>query len=1170
MLYEWMNHDSIPQDGCPLPHEPTNNSGLHSSRDSCLPALTYHYLYGRYLRSPQKISPVATPADHHFQRIAEAVQRTGTVHAIRDFRAILESVFRQLTATDKRSFSNLFGRIEYVFDRKSVPTYLREQVHGLRIYANRLTHDPADPDPLHYQLALRAICETVAWFHEVQIPADLLSMYEGLGDRRFRRDRSRLPQEVAELKPVVLEVLPLELSPEGIPHFTVLCRDEEAGDFELDLWQHPKNDLSKLHGLLRPWQTLYLFQLRKSEGRDDRFVSGPLTKVVIEPDLLIDISHLAECFQRNSAEPLQYLVKKLVPQETGAPAFLGNMVNALLDEAVRTPEPEFREVFREAVAENILQAAGYGREKLNEMYRTIQSMHWQNVRRMADDVRNKPTRIEPSFLSARFGLQGRLDLLVEDADNPLRKDIIELKSGKPPDFNHWKNYEMQVVGYNMLLRSTFGEHRTGTSAILYSRAEHDSLRNVSATQTAEIELIALRNGVVSALLDIAAGRLEVLDAIRPELLPDAPPFVKDAFFSFAKAWQSAAPMPRAYYSAYLSFVFREFLNAKCGIWSAATREDEGDGFAALWLHDEARKESQFGILRPLTFNRFDGPESTASFTIDTITHHNFRLGDTVILYPVSEGRLNPLQQQILKGRLEAVGSDGITISLNNRQIDASYFEGYADWAVEHDLYESSFWQMTSSLFSVLEPRLRDRFALISGSMAPFSGPTPTVLSEGLNANQLELIREALAAEDYYLIQGPPGTGKTSTFLTRLTRELLDRDGAIVVAAFTNRAVEEIATRLTDQQIPFLKLGSRRSDSEAHIRSLVKSGDIDAARSFISGHRVFLATVATLSSRIEHLRLLREDLHTLVVDEATQLTEPALISLVMSFRKFILIGDQNQLPPVVTQDGIFCQTNDPLLHAIGIRDLRGSLFERLMDNARHRRWHHAFGMLTTHFRMHSDIADIINPWYGHRLICGRAEQQVPLSFKGLNNGVWDDVLTAGRAIFVPSPPAQSSRFHQAEAERIVSLIRYIRASHGTSFDPRSVGVVTPWRTQIGLIRHLMGQDDVLQSINIDTVERFQGSENQIILVSMAVCHPAQMQMLRSPGTFYWEEGAEIRSVDVDRKLLVSLSRAMHQVILFGDERVLMSDNVYQKAISAMQRIALPSEPLLQLEIPEEQE
>jgi len=1115
--------------------------------------------------------PVATPADHHFQRISEAVQRAGTVHAIRDFRAILESLFRQLTATDTRSFSNLFGRIEYVFDRRTVPQAMREQVHGLRIYANRLTHEPADPDPTHYLLSLRAICETVAWFHEVPVPAAFTFMYASLGDRRFRRDRSRLPQEVAILKPVVLEVQPLQQTPEGVAHFSVRCRDEEAGDFELQLWQHPKNDLSKLHGLLRPWQTLHILQLRKPEGRDDRYISGPLTRVVIEPDLLIDISHLAECFQRNSAEPLQYLVKKLVPQETGEAVFLGNMVNALLDEAVRTPEPEFREVFREAVAENILQASGYGRTKLNEMFRTIQSTHWENVRKLADEVRTKPTRIEPSFLSAVYGLQGRLDLLVEDADNPLRKDIIELKSGKPPDFNHWKNYEMQVVGYNMLLRSTFGEHRTGTSAILYSRAEHDSLRNVSSTLAAEQELLALRNGVVSALLDMAAGRLEVLDAIHPDHLAEAPPFVRDGFRRFAQAWRSAEPTSRAYYRAFLSFAVREFLNAKCGIWSASEREYEGDGFAALWLHDDARKEAQFGILRHLRFTNFDGPESAATFNIDTPSHHNFRMGDTVILYPVANGRLHPLQQQILKGRLEAIGSEGVTISLNNRQIDASYFERHADWAVEHDLYEASYWQMTASLFSVLEPAQQHRFRLLSGIIPPASGDLPAINPAGLNSNQQEILQEALAAEDYYLIQGPPGTGKTSTFLTRLTKELMDRDGAMVVAAFTNRAVEEIATRLTEQGISFLRLGSRRSASEAHLRTLVKAGDIEAARTYIAGHRVFLATVATLSGRIDHLRLLRPDLHTLVVDEATQLTEPAIISLVMSFRKFILIGDQNQLPPVVTQDAAFCRTEEPLLHEIGIRDLRVSLFERLMETARRNGWRHAYGMLTTHFRMHTDIARIINPWYGHRLVCGRMEQEAALESTGLPDSHWQQLLSAGRAIFVPSPRVQSSRFHRIEAERVVSLIRYIRASTGTAFNARTVGVVTPWRTQIGLIRQLIGPDDELQAMNIDTVERFQGSENQIILVSMAVSHPAQMQILRSPGTFRWEEGEEIRAIDVDRKRLVSLSRAMNQVILFGDEQVLCSDPVYRQAINAMQRIDLPaSEPFLPLEIPEKKQ
>jgi superfamily I DNA and/or RNA helicase len=229
------------------------------------------------------------------------------------------------------------------------------------------------------------------------------------------------------------------------------------------------------------------------------------------------------------------------------------------------------------------------------------------------------------------------------------------------------------------------------------------------------------------------------------------------------------------------------------------------------------------------------------------------------------------------------------------------------------------------------------------------------------------------------------------------------------------------------------------------------------------------------------------------------------------------------------------------------------------------------MLTTHFRMHNDIAEIINPWYGHRLICGRPEQEAQHLFNGPKDAIWHSLLSAGRAIFVPSPRAQSTRFHRIEAERIVSLIKYIRSALGHEFDPRSVGVVTPWRTQIGLIRHLIGDDKELQALNIDTVERFQGSENRIILVSMAVTHPAQMHMLRSPGAFSWEEGEEIRTVDVDRKLLVSLSRAMNQVIVFGDEHVLCSDPVYRTAISAMQRIEMPvSEPFLSLEVPEEQE
>jgi superfamily I DNA and/or RNA helicase len=149
---------------------------------------------------------------------------------------------------------------------------------------------------------------------------------------------------------------------------------------------------------------------------------------------------------------------------------------------------------------------------------------------------------------------------------------------------------------------------------------------------------------------------------------------------------------------------------------------------------------------------------------------------------------------------------------------------------------------------------------------------------------------------------------------------------------------------------------------------------------------------------------------------------------------------------------------------------------------------------------------------------------------------------------------TSKYHETEAKRIVSLLRYLRETEGASFKPEHVGVVTPWRTQIGLLRNLMGSEGGLQELNIDTVERFQGSENRIILVSMAVYHPAQLRLLRSPGVFrYREQGGLEVEVSLDRKLLVTLSRAKHQIVFFGDERVLKSDPHYASVIGRMQRV-----------------
>ena len=1098
------------------------------------------------------------PAEHHYNRIEEATRQPYTRHAVRDFRVVLESVFRNLTAEENRSFSNLYGRIEYVFDRRGVEPRMRDQVHALRILANRLSHDHRDPTRDEYLLALKAVCMTVEHFCGAPVPASLSSLYASLGDRSFVRERHAGGETVALMKPIILEVGELRRTSDGRAFFTLRCREEEYGDFDLQLWQMENSDLVRLQPLLRPWQTLYVSDCRRSEGREGYFSSTGKSQIVLEPDILVDISDLAECFSGRQSNPLIALIRKLMPQEASAATFKGNMVNTLLDEATRTEQPEFKTAFRNAVAEHVLQAVALGREELNSIYENIRTGHWDNVISVADSVREKPVRIEPSFLSARYGLQGRLDLLVEDADDPLRKDVYELKSGKAPDYNVWSNNEMQVVGYNLLMRSAFGQGRTGSSAILYSAAAATPLRNVTSTLASENRLLAVRNVFVAHLLAIAAGDDAVLDSIRPDAGMDLPSFLRDDFGRYHAAYSVADELTKTYYRRFLGFVLREFLNAKCGLFSSTEREEDGDGFAALWLQDEETKALSFGILRRMRFSRFEEEVSRVHFLIEEPQHHNFRIGDTVIIYPRGAGGLAPLEQQVLKARIDRLTQDTCSVSLNNRQLDASYFERDVEWVIEHDLYESNHWHSTRSLFNILLPSNRERFDRLIGRREPVCHSSGTVAGEDLNDNQRQILRESLDARDYHLVQGPPGTGKTSTYLTRLSKELLADTGSIVIVAFTNRAVDEIALRLTDAEVPFIRLGGRQSRAEAELSAMVGKGKggLEEASERIRSNRVFLATVATMNTRLEVLARLKDDLHTLIVDEASQLTEPALIGLVMRFRKFILIGDQNQLPPVVTQSPHFCRVTDPILLEAGIRTLDRSLFERMIEQSQRRGWSKSYGMLTTHFRMHAEIASLIDPWYGHRLRCGSEAQRADYEFLGPEDGRWKRVLSAGRVVFIPSPHEMTSKYHDTEARRIVSLLKYLRDSGGASFKPEHVGVVTPWRTQIGLIRNLLGAESNLQEVNIDTVERFQGSENRIILVSMAVYHPAQLALLRSPGVFrYREDDEKETEVSLDRKLLVTLSRAKQQILFFGDERVLKSNPHYASVIERMQRVEI---------------
>ena len=158
-----------------------------------------------------------------------------------------------------------------------------------------------------------------------------------------------------------------------------------------------------------------------------------------------------------------------------------------------------------------------------------------------------------------------------------------------------------------------------------------------------------------------------------------------------------------------------------------------------------------------------------------------------------------------------------------------------------------------------------------------------------------------------------------------------------------------------------------------------------------------------------------------------------------------------------------------------------------------------------------------------------------------------MLHGHRVIFIPSRlcrrPDVSDKVNTDEAAVVADVLRRVRLMLGGRFDPdKSVGVIVPYRNQIAVIRKEIERFGMpeLESVSIDTVERYQGSQRDVIVYSFTVQNEWQLEFLA--GSCFTEAGRI-----VDRKLNVALTRARRQMIMTGNVGVLSSNPVFSKLI-----------------------
>ncbi len=674
-------------------------------------------------------------ADTLYFQLLESHQRNlhDRRNAIRDFRVVFEQVFRKLTEGEPQVFSNIFQRVVFVIDKFEVPEPLRDELHGFRLFGNRVTHEPATVVTERYYLtSLRAVCIAIELFSGIPVPDPLLEIYGRTEGLSFSSRTYHRLESIPLLKCIVRGIGEREVRPDGKPQFLLNCEDEhDLGPFKLVVRADERNLFDELYPLLQPYRTLNLLHILKDPGQEATYLTGPETRLVLEPDFLIDASDIAECFQNYGANPLLYFLAKLVDSEAGVAAFKGKLVNEYLDALINHPNKTSDEVFREVLESNALKAARFGHFAMEQVRSEIAQGHFGTLQRVTDHMRGKKIRIEPTFFSSLYGLQGRLDVLAEDPENPDRKDIYELKStGKTPPRNQWMNHQVQVVCYNMLLQSVFGPRRSGNSSVLYSANADSPLWNVASVIHDEWKVLAVRNRIVDGLYRLAGKDYTLLDGINAHDFGPVPVYKRDDIGAFEGAYHCAGALEKKYYQAMLSFILKEHQVAKVGSDLSSGREDSG--FSALWQDTLEEKEKRYTVLSGLQFDGFDRLSNTARFTLtDAGLNHNFREGDLGIVYPENGPVPDPLRCQILKGTIRSMDGGGLGFELRNRQIDETIFAAHDRWIIEHDLFESNTWSVVQGLLKFMQAPERLRSLVLGGQRPEFAVAEPGAEGEGL-------------------------------------------------------------------------------------------------------------------------------------------------------------------------------------------------------------------------------------------------------------------------------------------------------------------------------------------------------------------------------------------------------------------------------------------------------
>ncbi|WP_049927641.1 AAA domain-containing protein [Halopiger goleimassiliensis] len=872
--------------------------------------------------------------------------------------------------------------------------------------------------------------------------------------------------------------------------------------------------------LLEPGMELLVTNVEEDEYQGEtQYATTGDSYVVVEPSFLVNVTSI-----RNWVEcPRLYYLNKLSGIPLNYPVVKGTIVHEVFGDLLRGRDLE--ESIEARVEERGLQLGLLGEsadavaEDVRENASAIEG--WLEQGRLTEE---DSWRSEQLLISETFGIRGRADAIRRGAP-------VELKTGKNLKKEPRFKDKVQAACYALMLEEHGDPVDTGT--LLYTK--NSALdRNEETGDLTPAKDFSMGDGLLKFVVrlrnEIAAMEIEgdVPTGYEGDAKceycfeQDTCMVVSGRLDQESKAGQIGTPLPeeeRDYFQRTYRAIEqerREVHREYAKLWEQDAQERADDDRALIDLEFEEMRELSEGRWE-LRARRAGGATS------------KLREGDLVL---ASDG--HPVRGNAELARIERLGS-AEPRSADSRAVEPRDDDIVltADEPVEVtrlDVYPSEL--TTDRLLAALHDFLlkgdeRRKDVLFGRTEPEFDLPDETFIDN--NDAQNEAVRKAVGAEDLALIHGPPGTGKTYT-IARAIRAMVERGERVLLSAFTNRAVDNALEALLEQceaddaleRDRIVRVGSEsgvRADMEPY--RLERAGDPTARLAELEDAQVVAATTATCGSRV----MKEQSFDAAVVDEAAQLTEPGTFAAVNLAERFVLVGDHEQLPPVVRSEG--GDQRDPE-HASGDEpravDLTESLFERLVEQ-----YPDAGIMLDRQYRMNQRIQYFSSQeFYDGELrpaepaVAGRTLADLEgVSLEALPESLRDPVT------FVDVEGDDGRYTDSEEAARIADLIETYAAA-GLEYD--DIGVIAPFRAQVSTI-----SSRVPDAVAVDTVDRFQGSSQEVIVVSFTATG--------SLGGPIFEDY---------RRINVALTRPKRALVLVGDSRALASDPVYERMLEWARR------------------